>query len=672
MSLAEYRRKRQFSSTPEPEPRPEPTAPRLRALRTPDRRRFCVQQHAASHLHYDLRLEMGGVLKSWAIPKGPTLDPEVKRLAMQTEDHPLDYLRFEGEIPAGSYGAGTVVVWDIGEYEIVGHQPPLHQWDRGSLKFILYGQRLRGEFALAQMRHRSAKDNAWLLIKKHDDFARYGDRAEQHKGSVISGMKLTSADPPSAGTGPVARRANPAPESGEFPYAPAARGRQTRHAPARAAARPAAARTRDARPSRAGTRAHRPAPAANAAKAVRAPHGVRRRKPAATSRRASAAAPRAAHARRAKSTSPQPPSALRAALHTGSAGRRSPRPAGSAAFSPLSLPGAVAGPMPDKLRPMLATLSHQPFSDPQWLYEIKWDGVRALAYCRQGRVQWVSRTGRDISRQYPELAVLGKALHGDGEDGDYAGDGNAPVDAVLDGEIVALDRKGRANFSRLQQRINLTGDAEVARAREKYPVVFYAFDLLYARGAILLKTPLMARKAWLQQHLATGAAIRYSDHVAGSGIELLALAKQRNLEGVMAKRADSAYAQGRSRDWLKFKLERRQEAVIVGYTDPQGSRDYFGSLLLAVYEPGERQYRYIGNVGTGFSAAVRRDLLARMRALPHSRAAVAGLPNSRFHPVAPTLVVEAKFLEWTPDGKMRAPAYLGLRSDKRPTQVVRE
>ncbi len=660
MSLAEYRRKRQFSATPEPEPRPEPTAPRLRALRTPDRRRFCVQQHAASHLHYDLRLEMGGVLKSWAIPKGPTLDPEVKRLAMQTEDHPLDYLRFEGEIPAGSYGAGTVVVWDIGEYEIIGHQPPLRQWERGGIKFILHGQRLRGEFALAQMHGRNAKDNAWLLIKKHDDFARYGDRAEQHKGSVISGMELTSADPPSATTGPVAKRANPARRSGEIPYAPAARGRQTRPAPARAAARPAA------------TRAHRPAPAANAAKAVRAPGGARRRKPAATSRRRSAAAPRAAHARRAKTPSPQPPSAIRAAVHTGSAARRAPQPAGSAASSPLSLPGAVPGPMPQKLRPMLATLSHHPFSDPQWLYEIKWDGVRALAYCRQGRVQWVSRTGRDISRQYPELAVLGKALHGDGEGGGSAGDGNAPMDAVLDGEIVALDPQGRANFSRLQQRINLTGDAEIARAGEQYPVVFYAFDLLYARGAVLLKTPLQARKAWLQQHLANGAAIRYSDHVVGSGVELLALAQQQNLEGVMAKRADSAYAQGRSRDWLKFKLERRQEAVIIGYTDPQGSRDCFGSLLLAVYQPGTRRYRYIGNVGTGFSAAVRRDLLARMRALPRRHAAVAGLPISRFHPVAPALVVEAKFLEWTPDGKMRAPAFLGLRSDKRPAQVIRE
>jgi DNA ligase D-like protein (predicted 3'-phosphoesterase) len=334
MSLAEYRRKRQFSATPEPEPPPQAAKPRLKALRTPDRRRFCVQQHAASHLHYDLRLEMGGVLKSWAIPKGPTLDPDVKRLAMQTEDHPLDYLRFEGEIPAGSYGAGTVVVWDIGEYEIVGHQPPMRQWERGGIKFILHGQRLRGEFALAQMHGRNAKDNAWLLIKKHDDFARSGDRAEQHKGSVISGMTLTSADPPTAATGPVARRANPARGSGEFPSAPAARGRQTRHAPAPAAARPAATPKRGARPSRTVARARRPAPAANAAKAVRAPGGVRRRKPAATSRRASADAPRAAHGRRAKTPPPQPPSALRAALPTGSAARRAPQAiAGAAPFA---------------------------------------------------------------------------------------------------------------------------------------------------------------------------------------------------------------------------------------------------------------------------------------------------------------------------------------------------
>lgn len=605
MSLAEYRRKRQFSATPEPEPPPQTAKPRLKAVPSPERRRFCVQQHAASRLHYDLRLEMGGVLKSWAIPKGPTLDPEVKRLAMQTEDHPLDYLRFEGEIPAGSYGAGTVVVWDIGEYEIVGHQPPLRQWDRGSVKFILHGQRLRGEFALAQMRNRNAKDNAWLLIKKHDDFARYGDRAEQHKGSVISGMKLTSADPPSP-------------------------------------------------------------PAANAAKAARPPRAAHQRKPAPTPRRPSAAAPPAPRSRRPKQPSRRSTAALRANRPATPVPRRRRPPAPSPSTSPLALPGAVPGPMPERLRPMLATLSHQPFSDPQWLYEIKWDGVRALVYCRRGQVDLVSRTGRNISRQYPELAALGQALHGDG------GGDKAPMDAVLDGEIVALDPQGRANFSHLQQRINLTGDAEIAHARVKYPVVFYAFDLLYAQGAVLLNTPLRARKTWLQQHLATGSAIRYSDHVVASGLELLALAKQQNLEGVMAKRADSAYSQRRSRDWLKFKLERRQEAVIVGYTDPQGTRDCFGSLLLAVYEPGKRQYRYIGHVGTGFSAPVRRDLLARMRALPHRRAAVAGLPRGRFHPVAPGLVAEAKFLEWTPDGKLRAPAFLGLRNDKRPSQVVRE
>ncbi len=404
MSLAEYRRKRQFSATPEPEPPPQTSKPRLKAVRSPDRRRFCVQQHAASRLHYDLRLEMGGVLKSWAVPKGPTLDPEVKRLALQTEDHPLDYLRFEGEIPAGSYGAGTVVVWDIGEYEIVGHQPPLRQWGRGSLKFILHGQRLRGEFALAQIRNRNAKDNAWLLIKKHDDFARYGDRAEQHKGSVISGMKLTSADPPSP-------------------------------------------------------------PATNTAKAARKPRAAHQRKSAATPRRPPAAAPRGSRRGKPAPSKPAKSASPAASPPPGDSAARRPRPpAPSPSTSPLALPGAVPGPMPERLRPMLATLSHQPFSDPQWLYEIKWDGVRALVYCRRGQVQLVSRTGRDISRQYPELAALGQALHGDG------GGDKAPMDAVLDGEIVALDPQGRANFSHLQQRINLTGDAENARARQKDPV----------------------------------------------------------------------------------------------------------------------------------------------------------------------------------------------------------
>lgn len=537
MGLSEYRQKRRWAATPEPDGA-EPEAPgrraALRPVATPERRRFCVQQHAASHLHYDLRLEMGGVLKSWAVPKGPTLDPEVRRLAMQTEDHPLAYLRFEGEIPRGNYGAGSVVVWDIGEYEVAEQAPPWRQWERGSLKFTLHGQRLHGAFALVKTRTGAGKGNEWLLIKKHDEFARFGDEAGQHKGSVISGPKIAEAGKRGGGK---------------------AKGAQA-----------------------------------------------------------------------------------------------------------LQLAGARAGRMPLRLQPMLATVAAKPFSSPDWLYEIKWDGVRALAYCEDGAVRLLSRNGRDISRQYPELAAVGRA---------WAGSGAGPAEAVLDGEIVALDPRGRSSFSRLQQRMNLAAAEEIARARERVPVVYYAFDVLYDGGALLLQTPLEARRAWLQRHLRTGPAVRLSDHVAGSGLELLALAREQNLEGIIAKRRTSAYHQGRSRDWLKFKLERRQEAVIAGYTDPQGARDYFGALALAVYEPALRRYRYIGNVGTGFSAAARQRILERLRALPGRPRAIAGLPKG-LHLTPLALVAEVKFLEWTPEGKLRAPVFLGLREDKKPRECVRE
>jgi bifunctional non-homologous end joining protein LigD len=523
--LREYRRKRKFEATP------EPTAPpRLEVVATPAQagRRFCVQEHHASRLHYDFRLEINGVLKSWAIPKGPSLDPEVRRLAMATEDHPLEYLTFEGAIPEGNYGAGEVIVWDTGEYEAVGETPPLRQWEQGHIKFRLRGKKLHGEFALTFMPPRpggaepAEKDgreraNAWLLIKKRDEAARFGDTAAQHPGSVLK---------------------------------------------------------------------------------------LRRN-------------------RRAATTAPV------------SAG-------------PRLVPEA---PAETPLRPMLATLAAEPFRDPNWLFEIKWDGVRAIAQVRRGRVRLVSRSTRDLSRQYPELARFPQAL-----------------DAVLDGEIVALDADGRSSFHRLQRRMNLTGKAEIERMSEQVPVVFYAFDLLSLRGRDLTRLPLAERKQKLAA-LGWSGPWRYSDHVVGDGIGLFELARQRGLEGIVAKRADAPYEAGRSRLWLKFKLQQRQEAVIVGYTDPQGSRSGFGALLLAVFEPRENAYVYIGRVGTGFDAPTRDDLLRRFR--PAATSPALGAP-ARAHFVQPEWVAEVKFAEFTPAGQLRAPVYLGLRPDKTPRECLRE
>ena len=546
--LREYSRKRHFEATPEPAPEPGPSRPGPQLV-PPARRaghRFCVQEHYARRRHYDLRLEMDGVLKSWAVPKGPTLDPEVRRLAMATEDHPLEYLTFEGHIPEGNYGAGEVIVWDLGDYEPLGATPPLQQWEKGHLKFQLYGKKLAGEFALihvaAPARDRSAdgrarpaaeeRNNAWLLIKKRDEASRYGDVAEHHPGSAIQSTKKTSVGGGASVANATGPRLLPAP-------------------------------------------------------------GVR--------------------------------------------SARSGRGAGL-----VSIP------------PMLATLADKPFRSPDWLFEIKWDGIRARAEVRAGAVRLLSRSGRDLTAQYPELAQFPR-----------------PLDAVLDGEIVALDDAGKSSFHRLQQRMNVAGPNDVARARQRVPVDFYTFDLLELDGGDLTHLPLIERK----QRLAALPWLppwRYSDHVVGDGPALFEAARQRGLEGIVAKRADSRYEPGRSRQWLKFKLQQRQEAAIVGYTDPQGSRTSFGALLIATYDDQRRQFDYVGRVGSGFDARTRAGILARLK--PSSRPTLAEPPAglANVHWVAPELVAEVKFAEWTPAGLMRAPVFLGLRPDKAPPECIRE
>ncbi len=464
------------------------------------------------------------MLKSWAVPKGPSLDPDVKRLAVATEDHPLDYLTFEGAIPAGNYGAGEVIVWDLGEYEPLGETPALRQWDRGHIKFRLRGKKLKGEFALTYMPPRrdaadpaaNRPDNAWLLTKKRDESARFGDTAERHPGSVLH---------------PSIRRRTATPAGLRLVMSPSAR---------------------------------------------------------------------------------------------------------------------------DALRPMLATLASQPFRDPRWLFELKWDGIRAFAHTHHGRVRLVSRSQRDLTRQYPELAQI-----------------LPPLDAVLDGEIVALDADGKPSFHRLQRRMNLSGAAEIARMAEQVPVVYYAFDLLSLDRHDLTRLPLVERKRKLAA-LTWSGPWRYSDHVLGDGAGLYELARQRGLEGMVAKRADSPYEAGRSRLWLKFKFQQRQDAVIIGYTDPQGARTSFGALLLAVYEPERHRFVYIGKTGTGFDTADRATLLRQMQPLKQAAAGALEVEPRRFHPVQPKLVVEVKFAAWTPAGHLRAPVYLGRRTDKTPHDCLRE
>ncbi len=509
--LGEYRRKRHFDKTPEPPPARKPL---------PEGHTFVVQKHAARRLHYDFRLEIGGVLKSWAVPKGPSLNPADKRLAVQTEDHPLDYGGFEGSIPQGQYGAGNVMVWDRGHFAPQGTLSAAQQLARGELKFTLQGEKLRGSFVLVRLQG-SEKGNQWLLIKHRDEFADPRWNIEEHDGSALSGRSL---DEIGAGL-----------------------------------------------PAKSG---------------------------------------------------PQP-------------------------MRPEELPGAKKAPMPARLRPALARLAERPFSDPRWLFEIKWDGVRALAWIHDGQYRLRARSENDITGQYPELQGLPRAIHA--------------RRAILDGEIVALDELGRSDFEKLQQRMHVRSPAPHLAAR--IPVVYYVFDLLYCDGYDLREAPLLARKELLRRLLRPDAFIRYSDHQAEHGRELFELAAQQGLEGIVAKRADSRYAGTRTANWLKIKATQTLDAAIGGWTCPRGSRSHFGSLLLGLRRG--KKLRFIGHAGSGFDEKKLAQLWRRLRELQTPDCPFEKTPetNEQAFWTRPGLIARIRFAGWTREGRLRAPVFVGLREE---------
>ncbi|MDE3137745.1 MAG: DNA ligase D [Acidobacteriota bacterium] len=512
--LAEYRRKRRFPATPEPagEETPKPG------------RRFVVQKHRARQLHYDFRLEIDGVLKSWAVPKGPSLNPSDKRLGIETEDHPIEYGDFEGVIPEGNYGAGTVMVWDRGSFEVEGEKSASEQYARGELKFQLHGQKLRGSFALVRMR-RADQKNAWLLIKHRDAAADAEWDVDRHDGSALTGRSIDEI----------------------------ARG---------------AVAERDTRP-----------------------------------------------------------------------------------LTAAEVEGARRGAMPERIEPMLATLVDEPFSDPSWLFEIKWDGERALAWVKDGKVELRSRTGRSITSQYPELQALGESLRA--------------RRAVADGEIVVLDEEGRADFSRLQRRMNVEKPSP-ALVRE-CPVVYYLFDLLWCDGYDLRQATLAARKKLLREIFDVGGTIRYSDHQEQMGKELFALARQKGLEGIVGKREDSPYVAGRSAHWIKVKSTEEIDAVVGGWTEPRAGRQYFGSLLLGLYEG--KALRFVGHVGTGFTSDVLKRIHDALGRIAVSRPPFAEVPetNEPAHWAKPRLIARVRYGGWTSVGRLREPVFLGLRADIEPS-----
>ena len=586
MALKEYKKKRSFTDTPEP----QGGNPDSKSLQ------FVVQKHAASHLHYDFRLEMEGVLKSWAIPKGPSLNPADKRLAMQVEDHPFDYKDFEGIIPPGNYGAGTVMVWDEGTYEPLEEtngtkgaeeKALLKELRGGSLKFRLNGHKLKGEFALVRTKGRG--ENSWLLIKHRDRYASESPVTEKDK-SVVSKKTLEQiANNPHSAQWGSNREANTA--------------------------------------SKSSTSGTRPSKKPATKTASKPPSGK-------------------AHAKKARSSSRR--------RGKTSATKSQPVDPGTLALPP----SAPRKPIPADLVPMLATLVDKPFDDAGWTYEVKWDGYRALAYRKKGKVTLRSRNNKTFEKYYPVYDELQQW----------------PVDVLLDGEIVVLNEKGQSDFGALQN----------WRSEADGPLVYYVFDLLWIEGRDLTGLPLSERRSLLQPIVSGEGVIRYSDSFETSGKEFFAKAQELGLEGIMAKRADSLYTPGvRTREWLKIKTASRQEVVIGGFTRNEDSPKLFSALLVGVFENGALQYT--GKVGTGFPEKLQQEMMKKFKPLIQQKSPFTIVPDvnqpSRFRPnppaakatwLKPVLVGEVAFREMTSDGVMRQPSFQGLRVDKDAKDVVRE
>jgi bifunctional non-homologous end joining protein LigD len=559
MPLEEYASKRRFENTPEPAPGQSPS-PGVGNY-------FCVQRHDATRLHYDFRLEMDGVLKSWAVPKGPTLDPELKHFAAHVEDHPVEYGSFEGTIPKGNYGAGSVMLWDRGTFDLLGDTAGEAQLARGDLKFRLHGEKLKGDFALVLMKGRG-KGNEWLIIKKRDEFAVPGWDVESHAYSVLSGRTQEEI---------------------------------ARNLPARK-----------------------------------------------TKRKTAGAADRVwASSRPAKRSAK---SATAATVPAAPAKKKSVDLAG--------LKGARQAGMPAAIEPMMASLVDKPPRGPEWLFEVKWDGVRAIAFVDREEIRLQSRSGLRCERQYPELAVIHHQL--------------AAGQAILDGEIAVLDGQGVSQFHLIQPRIANSDPNSIAHLVRSTPVVYFVFDLLYLDGYDLRNVNLAARRELLAAVVTPGGALRISEAFPGAGAELLEAARETGLEGIIAKHCSSVYQSKRSREWLKIKIVGEQEFVVAGFTEPQGDRDYFGALVLGLYDEGK--LRWVGNVGTGFDHRLLADLHARLAPLITDQCPFAERPkpDRGMTWVRPELVCQVKYANWTQDQRLRAPVFLGLRNDVRAEDAVRE
>jgi bifunctional non-homologous end joining protein LigD len=553
--LTEYQRKRDFSRTEEPSGDAAPVPSRTGRLR------FVVQKHAASHLHFDLRLELDGVMKSWAVPKGPSMDPSVKRLAMQVEDHPIDYNTFEGTIPKGEYGGGTVMLWDRGTYSSDTASSPDEEEDairdglkRGDLKITFYGERLRGSFALIRMkfaRDGSSSKPQWLLIKHRDEFATQEDIVADNLTSVESGRTMEEI---ASGKSRVWRsNREPKKKNGSL---------------------------------------------SATAKAVNEP-------------------------------------------------RAQPSPASTAKLA-------------SSLEPMYASVGSEIPGD-GWTFEPKYDGIRVLAYATSTDVKLMTRNGKDKAQQFPEIVESLKKLAA-----------QAKRSLVLDGEIVALVDGEPARFQELQSRMHVKESHMIARYSSATPAALILFDILMDGDDVLIRDPWSERRARLLKRVGKRVSpqLRVTESVEGDGKKMLENARRQGWEGIIAKRIDSPYEPGnRSRNWLKLKIEFRQEFVVGGYTEPRNSRAHIGALLLGYFD--NDRFIYVGHTGGGFTRKGLEEMYHRLKPLERKTSPFEETPktNEKAHWVKPEVVVEVKFNEWTADRRLRQPIFLGVRDDKDPKEV---
>lgn len=537
MALQTYRKKRDFKKTSEPFGKKK---------RTKEKYLYVIQKHAASHLHYDFRLELDGVLKSWAVPKGPSLDPTVKRLAVHVEDHPIEYGSFEGIIPKGQYGGGTVMLWDTGTWEPQDEDPEA-AYKKGSLKFILKGKKLKGLWKLVQIK---SDPKNWLLIKGNDKYAR-----------PSTDYDITDDKPLSA-----ASKKSMEKITEKYTH-------------------------------------------------VWTDSGSRKRK-------------------KDNSASEKKSKKLAAAIKI------------------MDLENIKKSKMPENISPELCTLVDEPPSNKEWLHEIKFDGYRLICYIKNNKVTFMTRGKQNWTRKFQSIANALEKL-------------KLP-NAILDGEVVALDEKLRYNFGLLQARLSEKSDSDL---------IYYIFDIIYCDGYDLSDVPLQKRKNFLKQFISSAGDdyVRYSDHIIGNGPAVFKKSCQLNLEGIVSKSIDSPYTQRRTREWLKMKCKKRQEFVVTGFTKPGGKRNYFGSLLLGTFSK-DKKLQYRGHVGTGFDETTLEAMSKLLKKYITQKMPFKSLPPDVKNVtwVKPKLVVEVEFAEITRDGILRQPSFKGIRNDKPAKKIVIE